>query len=89
MTELLFRGALVIGMVGILGRGAVLPMVALYVVIHLGKPPVEAISSLFGGYILGALAFQTRLIWGGVIVHVFIALTMETMGLFQYYLPDK
>lgn len=89
MTELLFRGALVIGMVGLMGRGAVLPMVALYVVIHFGKPPVEAMSSLFGGYILGALAYQTRHIWGGVIVHVFIALTMEIMGLFQYYVPDK
>ena len=78
-----------IGMVGLMGRGAVLPMVALYVVIHLGKPPVEAISSLFGGYILGALAYQIRHIWGGVFVHVFIALTMEIMGLFQYYVPDK
>ena len=89
MTELLFRGALVIGMVGILGRGAVLPMVAMYVVIHFGKPPVETISSLFGGYVLGALAYQTRHIWGGVIVHVFIALTMEIIGFFQYYMPDK
>lgn len=89
MTELLFRGALVIGMVGVLGRGAVLPMVAMYVVIHFGKPPVETISSLFGGYILGALAYQTRHIWGGVIVHVFIALTIEIMGIFQYYMPDK
>jgi len=89
MTELLFRGALVIGMVGILGRGAVLPMVAMYVVIHFGKPPVETISSLFGGYILGALAYQTRHIWGCVIVHVFIALTIEIMGIFQYYMPDK
>lgn len=85
MTELLFRGALVIGMVSILGKNAVLPMVVLYVAIHFGKPMGETISSLFGGYILGVLAFQTRHIWGGIIVHVFIGLTMEIMGFIQYY----
>ena len=60
-------------------------MVAVYCSIHFGKPLVEAISSVFGGYILGALAFQTRHIWGGVVVHICIALTMEVMGLVHYY----
>ena len=85
MTELVFRGTLVVGMAVIMGRSAVLPMVAVYCSIHFGKPLVEAISSVFGGYILGALAFQTRHIWGGVVVHICIALTMEVMGLVHYY----
>ncbi len=85
MTELLFRGALVIGMAAILGRNAILPMVAMYCAIHFGKPLGETISSVFGGYMLGALAYQTRHIWGGVIVHICIALSMEIMGLFHYY----
>jgi len=85
MTELLFRGALVIGMAALLGRNAVLPMVAMYCAIHFGKPLGETISSVFGGYMLGALAFQTRHIWGGVIVHILIALSMEIMGLFHHY----
>jgi len=34
---------------------------------------------------LGALAYQTRHIWGGVIVHILIALSMEVMGLFHVY----
>jgi len=84
-TELVFRGMLVIGMVNIMGRKAVLPMVATYAAIHFGKPLGETLSSIFGGYILGALAYQTRHIWGGVIVHICIALTMETMGFFQHY----
>ena len=86
MTELLFRGALVIGMMSIMGRKAILPMVAMYAAIHFGKPLGETISSIFGGYILGALAFQTRHIWGGVIVHICIALTMEVMGFVHYYI---
>ncbi len=87
MTELMFRGALVIGMTALLGRKAVLPMVAMYCAIHFGKPLGETISSVFGGYILGALAYQTRHIWGGVIVHILIALSMEIMGLFHHYNP--
>lgn len=85
MTELIFRGTLVIGMMLIMGRTAILPMVVFYVSIHFGKPLAECISSVFGGYILGALAYQTRHIWGGVMVHICIALTMEVMGLVQYY----
>lgn len=85
MTELLFRGALVIGMAALLGRKAILPMVAMYCAIHFGKPLGETISSVFGGYILGALAYQTRHIWGGVIVHILIALSMEIMGLLHFY----
>jgi len=85
-TELVFRGMLVIGMVSIMGRKSVLPMVAMYTAIHFGKPLGETLSSIFGGYILGALAYQTRHIWGGVIVHICIAMTMEVMGFIQYYL---
>jgi hypothetical protein len=85
MVELLFRGALVIGMAAILGRSAVLPMIAVYVALHFGKPALEAISALFGGYFLGALAFQTRHIWGGVIIHMGIALLIELLRFFEHY----
>lgn len=85
MTELIFRGTLVIGVMLLMGRSAVLPMVVFYCSIHFGKPVVEAVSSIFGGYILGALAYQTRHIWGGVMVHICIALTMEVMGFIHYY----
>lgn len=80
MTELVFRGLLVIGMTRVLGKDAILPMVGLYVAIHFGKPLTETVSSAFGGYVLGALAFRTQHIWGGVLIHVLIALTMEVLG---------
>lgn len=85
MTEWMFRGALVIGMVAIMGKDAILPMVSVYVFLHFGKPMGETISAFFGGYILGVLAYTTRHIWGGVILHSGIALIMESMGLFQFY----
>lgn len=85
MVEMIFRGALVIGMASILGRSAVLPMIVVYVALHFGKPMMETISALFGGYFLGTLAFQTRHIWGGVIIHMGIAFIIELLRFFQYY----
>lgn len=82
-TELLFRGFLVIGMSRILGPGAVLPIVVWYCSIHFGRPLGEAISSLFGGYLLGVLALSTRSIWGGLLIHIGIAWGMEIAAFLQ------
>jgi hypothetical protein len=76
-VELLFRGFFVIGMAALLGRRSVLAMSVIYCLLHFGKPAGEAISSIFGGYILGVIAYETRSIWGGVIVHLGIAWMME------------
>jgi hypothetical protein len=79
-VEYLFRGFLVVGMMTLLGRGAVLSMAVLYCFLHFGKPAGEAISSIFGGYILGVVAYETRSVWGGVIVHMGIAWMMELVA---------
>lgn len=84
-TELLFRGFLVIGMSQVLGRGAVLPMVVWYCAIHFGRPLGEAVSSVFGGYLLGVLALNTRSIWGGLLIHIGIAWGMEIAAFLQSY----
>ncbi len=86
MVELIFRGALVIGMGTVIGRSAILPMVAVYVALHFGKPPMETISAIFGGFFLGTLAFQTKHIWGGVIIHMGIALAIELIRFAQHYM---
>lgn len=82
--EMLFRGALVIGMVRVLGREAILPMAALYVFIHFGKPLGETISSFFGGYILGVHSYYKKNITGGIIIHVGIAYLMELAAIAQH-----
>jgi len=83
--ELFFRGALVISMVAIIGKHAVLPMAVTYCFLHFGKPLAECISSFFGGYLLGVIAFYTRSIVGGCIVHMGIAFMMEIAALIQHY----
>jgi hypothetical protein len=86
MVELIFRGALVIGMGLVMGRSAVLPMVAVYVALHFGKPVLETMSAIVGGYFLGTLAYQTKHIWGGVIIHMGIAFAIEMIRFAQYAL---
>lgn len=76
-TELLFRGFLVIGAAKYLGKDAILPMAAAYAVLHFGKPVAETISSVFGGYLLGVLAYYSKNIWGGVVIHTALAGGME------------
>ncbi len=82
-VEFLFRGFFVIGMSHVLGKHSIIPMVVLYCFLHFGKPAGEAISSIFGGYILGVLAFYTRSIWGGIIIHVGVAWMMEAGAYFS------
>lgn len=79
-TELFFRGFLILGMYRYLGPYVVYPMVVSYCVLHFGKPLTEAISSIFGGYILGIIALYHRNIWGGIIIHVGVAWGMEIIG---------
>lgn len=76
-TELLFRGFFVVALARFGGAQVVLPATVMYCALHFGKPLGECISSVFGGYLLSALAFRTGNIWGGVIVHMGIAFLMD------------
>lgn len=78
--ELFFRGFLIATISRVLGVHCIIPVALFYFSIHLGKPMLEAISSFFGGLLLGAVSYQTKSIWGGWLVHVGIALLMELMG---------
>lgn len=84
-VELMYRGALVIGMAKVLGKDAVLPMATAYVILHFGKPLGEAVSSFFGGFILGVHALAKRNIFGGIIIHIGIAYFMEIAAILQHY----
>lgn len=78
--ELFFRGFLIATISRVLGIHCIIPVALFYFSIHLGKPMLEAISSFFGGLLLGAVSYHTKSIWGGWLVHVGIALIMELMG---------
>ena len=79
-VELFFRGFLVLAFVKYAGKNVILPMACFYCAIHFGKPIAECISSYFGGILLGIIAYNTRSILGGLMVHVGIAWLMEVGG---------
>jgi hypothetical protein len=78
--EFFFRGFLVLAFARLAGKHAILPVAVFYCSIHFGKPLFECITSYFGGIILGAVVYNTRSIWGGLIVHLGIAWLMELAG---------
>ena len=78
-VEWVFRGFLVLGMVRWLGRGVLLPMVVLYAFWHFGKPLGEAIGSVLGAWILGAVALRGG-IRGAILVHAGIAVLMNLVA---------
>jgi hypothetical protein len=78
--EVFFRGFLVIGFIKWAGKDAILPMACFYCTIHFGKPLGECISSYFGGLLLGIVSYNTRSVYGGLMVHLGIAWLMEIGG---------
>jgi len=78
--EIFFRGFLILAFIKWAGKDAILPMACFYCTIHFGKPLGECISSYFGGILLGIVVYNTRSIYGGLIVHLGIAWLMEIGG---------
>ena len=78
--EFFFRGFLILSLMNICGMHCIVPVACFYCSIHLGKPMGEAISSFFGGSLLGIIAYNTGSVWGGLIVHLGIAWMMEIGG---------
>lgn len=81
--EILFRGFLIFEMEKYLGEKVVIPMVCVYCTLHFGKPMMECVSSIFGGFILGVIALRSRSVYGGVWVHIFIAIGMDLLAFLQ------
>ena len=84
-TEILFRGAMVIGISKILGNNVILPAVAVYAFLHFGKPMPETIGSIFGGFILGVIALDKKNLLGGIMIHMGVAIGMDLLSLAQRY----
>jgi len=82
-VELFFRGFLVVALSRFVGKDAILAMVVVYAFLHFGKPAGETISSIFGGYILGILAYSSRNIYGGLVAHLGVAWGMEYIAYLQ------
>lgn len=79
--EFFFRGFILQGLRRALGSNAIFVMIVPYCMIHYGKPLPETLGAIGAGLILGTLAMRTRSIWGGVLIHLGVAMTMDIMAL--------
>jgi hypothetical protein len=83
MLEFFFRGFALFALARHMGSTAIFVMVVPYGMIHLSKPLPEALGSILTGIVLGTISLRTRSIYGGVLVHVGVAWSMEIFALMQ------
>jgi membrane protease YdiL (CAAX protease family) len=81
--EFFFRGFLLNALRPALGANAIAVMCVPYLMIHFPKLWPEAGGAILFGFLLGILALRSRSIWGGVAVHVSIAVAMDTAALWR------
>ena len=82
-VEFFFRGYLVNGLKRQFGSLSIAVMCLPYLMLHFPKLWPESFGAILFGFFLGVLALMSRSIWGGVMVHVSIALMMDFAALIQ------
>jgi membrane protease YdiL (CAAX protease family) len=75
-TEFLLRGFLLFALVRAVGPLGVVVAVVPFVMVHIGKPDLEAFSTLGGGLVFGWLNWRTGSIWASAAYHVAIQTTV-------------
>lgn len=76
-TEFFFRGFLLTLSKPYIGGYCVLFSTLPYALTHLGKPYLEMLGSIPAGIVLASLALRARTIWGGFLLHIGVAITMD------------
>lgn len=81
--EFFFRGFMLQTLRPAIGANAVWVMCVPYLMIHFPKLWPEAFGAILFGLFLGILALRSRSIWGGVLVHAGVAVSMDVAALLQ------
>lgn len=72
--EFIWRGVLLFGMARLLGPGPAIFLQAVpFAFMHLGKPELEALTTIFGGAAFGYIAWQSNSFLYPFLIHWFIA----------------
>ncbi|RYZ86128.1 MAG: CPBP family intramembrane metalloprotease [Moraxellaceae bacterium] len=81
--EFFFRGFILNALRPAMGANSIWVMCVPYMMIHLPKLWLEATGAILFGLFLGILALRSRSIWGGVLVHAGVALSMDLAALMR------
>jgi membrane protease YdiL (CAAX protease family) len=74
--EFLFRGYMLFGLEKSIGKSAVFVQTIPFVLLHLGKPFLETLACIPGGFFLGYIAYRTRSFLPCFIIHFGIYVMM-------------
>lgn len=77
--EFLYRGFLLFGLRDKLKESSILVQMIPFALLHLGKPEVETISTLFTGILFGYIAYRGKSFWPAFIIHLFINIFFVTL----------
>jgi len=67
--EFLFRGYMLFGLEKSIGKGAIFVQTIPFVLLHIGKPFLETLACIPGGFIFGYIAYRTRSFLPCFIIH--------------------
>jgi len=81
--EFFFRGFMLFGLARFIGSYAIYVMALPYTMLHFTKPLPEAVAAFFAGITLGTLALHTRSLYGGIVIHITVAWSMDLLSLYH------
>jgi len=81
--EFFFRGFLLHSLKPSLGLYAIFVMTVPYTMIHFQKPMPETFAAIVAGIFLGWLSYKNGNIWMGLVLHGFVALSMDILALYN------
>lgn len=70
--EFLFRGWILFGYQREFGDNAIWLQAVPFAIAHIGKPEVETLSTIFGGFLFGLIAWKTKSFLYPFLIHLFI-----------------
>jgi len=78
--EFIFRGYLLFGLRSRFREAAILVQMVPFVLLHVGKPELEMLSTIPMGLYLGWVAYRGNSLWPAVIIHVFINISFRVLA---------
>ncbi|MFA5309339.1 MAG: CPBP family intramembrane glutamic endopeptidase [Dehalococcoidales bacterium] len=83
-SEFLYRGFLLFGLKDKFHEGSILLQMIPFVLMHLGKPELETVSTIVTGILFGYVCYRGKSFWPAFIIHLFINVFFVSLINFRY-----
>lgn len=83
-SEFIYRGFLLFGLKDKFKEGSILLQMIPFALLHLGKPELETMSTLFTGILFGYVAYRGKSYWPAFIIHLFINVFFVALVNFKF-----